>query len=153
MELPNNETLKIINDRKNYLLKKSEKNPIKNSYELQEIKALERVINLLTLYNNSFPYDLKKEIMEKDFNEKNNENESDDKNDYNILYSYEQEITKNSKLDVTFIRMKDSLKIYVILALKIYKDKLLKWVYQGKIKITPVILKKIFYKLKEIDAA
>jgi len=91
--------------------------------------------------------------MEKDFNEKNNENESDDKNDYNILYSYEQEITKNSKLDVTFIRMKDSLKIYVILALKIYKDKLLKWVYQGKIKITPVILKKIFYKLKEIDAA
>ena len=52
MNLPNSDTLKIIEERKNYLVQKSEKRDSVNTYELREIKALERVINLIVLFEN-----------------------------------------------------------------------------------------------------
>ena len=52
MDLPNINTLKIIEERKNYLVQKSQKRDSVNTYELREIKALERVINLIVLVQN-----------------------------------------------------------------------------------------------------
>ena len=151
MDLPNEDTLKIIEERKDYLVKKSEKTPSKNSYELREIKALDKIINLINVFQNNIPSELKKEIAEKNFNEKANEDETDDSKNYDVLHLYEQEITKNSVLDIKFIEMKNNSKKYIILALKVYKEKSLKWVYQGKIRLTPIILEQILNKSKEIE--
>ena len=151
MDLPNEDTLKIIEERKEYLIQKSEKTPSKNSYELREIKALDKIINLINVFQNNIPSELKREIAEKNFNEKTNEDELDDNKNYDILHLYEQEITKNSILDIKFIEMKNNSKKYIILALKVYKEKFLKWVYQGKIKLTPIILEQILNKSKEIE--
>jgi hypothetical protein len=151
MDLPNEDTLKIIEERKDYLIQKSEKKPVKNSYEMREIKALEKIINLINVFQNNIPSELKKEIAEKNFNEKANEDELDDNKNYDVLHLYEQEITKNSILDIKFIEMKNNAKKYIILALKVYKEKSLKWVYQGKIRLTPIILEQILNKSKEIE--
>ena len=151
MDLPNEDTLKIIEERKDYLVKKSEKTPSKNSYELREIKALDKIINLINVFQNNIPSELKKEIAEKNFNEKANEDELDDNKNYDVLHLYEQEITKNSVLDIKFIEMKNNSKKYIILALKVYKEKSLKWVYQGKIRLTTIILEQILNKSKEIE--
>ncbi|MDR1869763.1 MAG: hypothetical protein LBQ82_07235 [Treponema sp.] len=149
MDLPNEDTLKIIEERKDYLVKKSEKTPVKNGYELREIKALEKIINLINVFQNNIPSELKKEFAEKVFVEKANEEELDDKN-YEVLHLYEQELAKNSILDIKFIEMKNNSKKYIILALKVYKEKSLKWVYQGKIRLTPIILEQILNKSNEI---
>jgi len=143
MDLPNEDTLKIIEERKKYLNKKSEKNPEKNSYVLQEIKALEKVINLINLFQSNVPSEFKKIIAEKPFNEKVND-ELDDS--YEILQLFEQEISKNSILEIKHIEMKNTSKKYIILALKVYKEKSLKWVYQGKIRLTAAVLEKILEK-------
>ena len=150
MDLPNEDTLKIIEERKDYLIQKSEKKPVKNSYELREIKALEKIINLINVFQNNIPSELKKEIAEKVFVEKGNEEELDEKN-YEVLHLYEQELAKNSILDIKFIEMKNNSKKYIILALKVYKEKSLKWVYQGKIRLTTIILEQILNKSKEIE--
>jgi len=151
MDLPNEDTLKIIEERKKYLIQKSEKNPGKNSFELRELKALDKMINLINIFKNNIPSELKREIAEKNFNEKANEDELDDNKNYDIIDLYEQEITKNSILDIKFIEMKNNSKKYIILALKVYKEKFLKWVYQGKIKLTPIILEQILNKSHEIE--
>ena len=150
MDLPNEDTLKIIEERKKYLIQKSEKTSSKNSYELREIKALDKIINLIKIFQNNLFYDFKKEIAENISNEKVNEEELNDDKNYKILHIYEQKMTKNSKLDVKFIEMKSNSKKYIILALKVYKEKLLKWVYQGKIELTPIILEEILNKSNEI---
>jgi len=145
MDLPNEDTLRVIEERKKYLIKKSEKTPEKNSYVLQEIKALDKVLNLIKLFQNNVPSEFKKIIAEKPFSEKVND-ELDDS--YEILKLYEQEISKNSILEIKYIEMKNNSKRYIILALKVYKEKLLKWVYQGKIRVTQAVLEQILKQIK-----
>jgi len=146
MDLPNEDTLKIIEERKKFLVQKSDKTQEKNGYVLQEIKALDKVINLINLFQNNIPSEFKKIIAEKPFNEKIND-ELDDS--YNILNLFEQEISKNSILEIKHIEMKINSKKYIILALKVYKEKSLKWVYQGKIKLTQAVLEQILNQVKK----
>jgi len=146
MDLPNDDTLKIIEERKKYLVQKSEKASEINGYVLQEIKALEKVINLINLFQNNIPSEFKKIIVEKPFNEKVND-ELDDS--FEILQLFEQEISKNSILEIKYIEMKNTSKRYIILALKIYKEKSLKWVYQGKIRVTAAVLEQILNQIKK----
>jgi len=145
MDLPNDDTLKIIEERKKYLIKKSEKDPEKNGYLIPEIKALDKVINLINLFQN-VPSEFKREFADKNI-KKVSEEESD--NDYTVLQSFEQEITKNSILEIEHIEMKNTSRKFIILVLKVYKEKLLKWVYQGKIRLTVGVLEKILNQIKQ----
>jgi hypothetical protein len=149
MELPNEVTLEIIEERKKYLLEKSNKQNNKNNgYILREIKALDKVINLIKLIKNIFPDDLVNKIIEEKIIENDGVEKIDDNKGYKVLYSYEQNITESSKLDISFIEYEYNLKTYILIALKKYN--LLKWVYQGKIKFTPSILEEILKKSYEI---
>ena len=135
MDLPNSDTVKIIEERKKYLLQKSEKSAGKNGYELRELKALDRIINLINLFQNTVPEDTKTAA---------------DETDYDILQSYEREITNNSKLGVSFIKTKNTSKEYILLEQKKYKANQMKWAYQGKISLTPIILEEILRKTTEL---
>jgi hypothetical protein len=142
MDLPNEYTLDVIEKRKEYLIEKI-KNPYnKNGFIMKEIKALDRVINLLKLIQNGFSDDLIKKIIEEKLIENDNVEKKDNDKRYNILYSYEQEMTKNSKLDISFSEQ------YIHIALKKYN--LLQCIYQGKIKFTPSMLEGILKKAYEV---
>jgi hypothetical protein len=54
-ELPNERTLKIMEEWKEYLIKKNEKSNKNNGLIVREIKALERVINLIKIIQNDEP--------------------------------------------------------------------------------------------------
>ncbi|MDR2792391.1 MAG: hypothetical protein LBB61_01815 [Treponema sp.] len=147
MNLPDNNTLKILEERKNYLITKKDANV--KSYIPAEIGALDRAMNLIKLVHEKIPDEiLKKIITESEPVTKTNGEEHDDNAKYDVLYSYEKEIAKDLKLDISFIKYKDDK--HVILALKKYKRNLLKWAYQGKVRTTLEILEEILEKSKEI---
>jgi hypothetical protein len=150
MDLPNEKTLEIIEERKKYLLEKVEKSNNKNSFILREIKALDKVINLIKLIQSNFSDDLIKKTVEEKLIENNNDEETEEYKGYKILYSYEQEISKNNKLEISFLKYEYDSKGYIHIALKKYRNNLLKWIYQGKIKLTPSILEDILNKSHEI---
>jgi hypothetical protein len=145
MDLPNNNTLEILEGMKNFLKTKSQKNNIPNSFALAEIGALDRAINLITLMQNNLPDDILQKLATE--NEKNNTAEIEDPN-YEVLYTFEKEITKNSKLDISFIQHNEDKQI--LIALKKFKKKFFKWAYQGKIKTTTKTLEEILKKSNEI---
>jgi hypothetical protein len=147
MILPDNNTLKILEERKNYLITKKDNNV--KSYILAEIGALDRAINFIKLIHEKIPDEiLKKIITENEQENKINRKENDDNEKYDVLYSYEKEITKDLKLDISFIKYKDE--EHIILVLKKYKRNLLKWAYQGKIRTTVEILEEVIKKSREI---
>jgi hypothetical protein len=144
MDLPNENTLKTIERRKKYLIE----NQNKNGFVLEEIKALDRIINLLTLIRDKYSDDEIINLIEKATAETNVTGNSDNDNEeHSVIHSYEQEITKNSRLDVSFIENKYDSKKYILLALKKYKPGSLEWIFQGKIKLTPSILEDILKKV------
>jgi hypothetical protein len=145
MDLPNCNTLEIIEERKKFLVKKNQKYTNKNGYILAEIGALDRIINLIKIVQKNS--DLGIRIAEENLLENNGHEESNDNED-EILYSYEREINKNSKLDITFLQNNGNK--YIIVGLKKYKKSFLKWNYQGKVKFTPDILEEILNKGYEI---
>jgi hypothetical protein len=143
MDLPDNNTIKILEDRKNFL--KNKKNNAENSFILAEIGALDRTINLIKLFQNNLPDDILKKIITG--NENNNVKEIKDK-DYEILYSFDKEITENLKLDISFIQYKGEKQIIIVL--KKFKREFLKWAYQGRIRTTVETLEEIIKKSNEI---
>ena len=146
MELPDDNSLKILEERKNYLINKSQNKG--NSYVTAEISVLDKTINFIKLIQNNFPDDiLEKIITENELKNKNN-NEDDDENNYKTLYSFDKNISKNLKLDISFTQYNGNKQI--VLALKKYKRDSLKWAYQGKIITTMEILESIFKKADEI---
>jgi hypothetical protein len=153
--LPNRRTLEIMEERKKYLTAKNEKSDNKNNGAiLREIRALERVINLIKLIQDKLSGDFSGGLIKETLEEKLIENDGakgpEDNRDIQVLYSYEQAITKDSKLDISFIRYEHNSKEYILIALKKYKSELIKWVYQGKIKLTPSILEEILKKSKKM---
>jgi hypothetical protein len=53
MDLPDNNTLAILEERKNYLIKRSQTGG--NSYVMAEIGALDKALNFIHLIQNHFP--------------------------------------------------------------------------------------------------
>jgi hypothetical protein len=146
MDLPDFNTIKILEERINFLKNKNKKNNTVNSFVLAEIGALDRAINLIKIIKNNFPDDILKKILNE--NEIMNSIEEVGGNEYEILYSFDKEITKYSKLDISFIQYNEDKQIIIVLK-KIKKD-FLKWAYQGKIRITVEILEEIIKKANEI---
>lgn len=149
MDLPNENTIKIMEERKKYLIEKTEKQQNRNGFILGEIKALDRVINLINLVNDNFSEDTIKKIIEENLPENKITEQSDDDTGYKILYSYERDITENNKLEISFVE--NNLKRYIVLVFKKYRKNLFKWVYQGKVKLTASILEEILKKSHEIE--
>ncbi|MDR0457320.1 MAG: hypothetical protein LBH20_11640 [Treponema sp.] len=151
MDLPNENTIKIIEERKKYLLERTEKQNNRNGFILSEIKALDRISNLINLVKNNFPDDSIKKMIGENLQESNVAEQADDDNGYRTLYSYDQDITENSKLEISFIEYENNLKRYIVLIFKKYKKNLFKWIYQGKIKLTSSILEEILKKSHEME--
>jgi hypothetical protein len=150
MNLPDNNTIKILEERKNFLINKDQKrnndqkNNSENSYIKAEIGALDRTLNLIKLIQNNFPDDvLIKTTTEKEINH----NDTVDIED-NVLYSFDRKITEDLKLEIAFIQHNKEKQIVAVL--KKYKKSMLKWAYQGKIRMTVEILKEIIEKANEI---
>jgi hypothetical protein len=146
MNLPNNNTIEILEEMKNFLKTKSQKNSKGNNFISAEISALDRAINLIKLIQDNLPNNILKKLVSE--NEKDNDTEETKENNYEVLYSFEKEMTKNSKLDISFIQHKEGKQI--VIALKMFKRNFLKWAYQGKIKTITETLEEIIKKSNEI---
>jgi len=73
MKLPNERTFKILEERKHYLLTKSQSNDTQNGYANAEIEALTRIMDFTKLVLQSFPDEaIGKIIHQHDLNSKNN---------------------------------------------------------------------------------
>jgi hypothetical protein len=145
MDLPNNNTIEILEEMKNFLKTKSQRNNIENGFILAEIGALDRAINLITLIQNNLPDDILKKLVTE--NEKDSTEKIEDSN-YEVLYTFDKEITKNSKLDISFIQYNEDKQI--VIALRKFKRNFFKWAYQGQIRTTPETLEEIIKKSNEI---
>jgi DNA-binding TFAR19-related protein (PDSD5 family) len=150
MDLPDNHTIKIFEERRSYLINKNQKENGKNGYVIAEIEAIDKTINFIKLVKNNFPDDILQQLIREN-KLKNNVLEKIDENDGNkILHSYERNITNNTKLEISFVEYEEEK--HIILVLKKYKKNLLKWAYQGKIRTTVKILEEIIKKSHEYRA-
>ncbi|MDR3325331.1 MAG: hypothetical protein LBS82_05035 [Spirochaetaceae bacterium] len=147
MDLPNNQTFEVLDRRKNYLVQKMQTKD-NNSYMQAEISALDKVMTFSKYILNNFPHELIMEIIEKIGLEDKTSDETEDDKNYEVLYSYERSLSKEFKIDVSFIRYKENEQI--LLVYKKYKKTMFKWAYQGKIRITQAILEEILDKCHEI---
>jgi hypothetical protein len=147
MDIPNDRTFEILEGRKNYLVNKMRDND-KNDYIKAEVYALDKIINFSKYILNNFPDELIKEIIGKNELKNKTVEETEDDNEYKVIYSYERNLSKDFKMDISFIQHKENEEI--LLVYKKYKRKMFKWAYQGKIRITRAILEEIFNKYNEI---
>jgi hypothetical protein len=150
MDLPDTNTLKILEERKNYLNKRIENNTT-NDYTLAEIGAIDRIINFFNLMRNNISDEIIRTIVEKQENRNEKKligEKYNGEGNYEIVYSYEKELSKNYKLDISFVEYKEERQI--LLSLKKYKKEFFKWVSQGKVRLDQTILEEILKKSNEI---
>lgn len=146
MDIPTENTFKILEERKKFLLNKNKS----NDYIKAEISALDRVLNFSKYIINNFPDDMIKDMAGKNENaEKNIEKESLE--EYETLYSYEKKITENKTLEISYI--KNTYGKYIILKLNKFSRAQYKWFSQGNIQLNQKTLEEIlnnYTKIKDI---
>jgi hypothetical protein len=81
-------------------------------------------------------------------NENNNNEEPEDEKEYEIIYTYEREITKNYKINISFINQRGNK--YILFEPKKYVKWKYRWENHGKYKITPTILEEVLKKTNEM---
>jgi hypothetical protein len=150
MDIPNNHTFKILEKRKSNLLKKNINND--DSYVNWEIGALDRIMNFTKLVMNNFPNEIiEKLVNEYDLNHKTNDEKPDDEREpFEILYKYEKNITKDFKINISFIKSEDR---YILFEPKKYVKNKYKWESRGRMRITAAVLEEALKKAKEIEPA
>jgi hypothetical protein len=147
MDIPNNNTFKILEERKSYLIKKNEDNGNKNGHIQAEIKSLDKIINFSKLILNSFPNELiEKAIIEYESN--NIDEHLENKEEEEIVYTYEENITKTNKINISFVKNKENM--YIKLEQKKYVKNKYKWENRGKYYMSLWVLEEILKKAKEI---
>jgi hypothetical protein len=139
VDIPDSRAFEILNERKNYLINKKQNKD--NGYIKAEISALDKVITFSKYILNNFPPELIKEIVEKSELETKTVEATEDGTEYEVLHSYERDLSKDFKITVSFIRHQE--KDQILLVYKKYKRRLFKWAYQGKVRITQTILAEI----------
>jgi hypothetical protein len=151
MDIPNSSnTFNILEERKNYLIIKNQKNNDKNGYIQAEITALDRIINFSKLIIDNFQDDLIENLIKKYEMESIENNQLDEKKEYKIIYSYEKEITKIYKINISFIERSDREK-HILIEPKKYIKSNYKWEKRGKINLPIKIMEEIIKKTKEIE--
>jgi hypothetical protein len=143
MDIPNKNTFEVLEGLKNYLMEKNQKNGNKNDYILAEIKSLERITIFTKFVLNYFPNNyIEKMVIEYETKFENilNEQKEDDSK-YEVIYSYEKRLSKNYKLNVSFIKYPKE--DYILIEPKKYVKNKFRWENHGKFKITPTVLEEI----------
>ena len=155
MDMPGLNTLKTLETRKIYLLKKLHTDTEKNSYLINEIRALEKAMNFIRwIIKNASNEAVQKTIEEYKAENKNiiyNEELENDKyeNESEIVYSYEEEMTKKYKLVITFLRTETENSI--LLESNRRKEDMVSWKRIGKFKVTSGILERILETARDIE--
>jgi len=147
MDLPTKSTLEVLERRKIYLLTKNQKNN-KNDYVNAEIKSLERIINFTRLFLINFPNE-QLEKMAAEYESNNRTETVEDEKEYEVMYFYEKEVTKNYKINISFIKQNE--KNYILFEPKKYVKDKYKWEMRGKYRLTRAILEDILKKADEME--
>jgi hypothetical protein len=146
MDVPNDNTFKVLEERKNYLIIKNQKNNNKSGYMMEEISALDRIINFTKLILNNYQNEKTGKKYEL---ENKNSRESDDEKGYEVIFFYEKTIMENYKLNISFIKCKGN--NYIQFEPKKYIKSKYKWESKGKCRITSTILEDVLKKANEIE--
>jgi thymidylate synthase len=155
-EIPGINTLKALNKRKNYILKKLENKFDKNPYFrylINEIRALEKAINFIKWIINNSTDDMVKKAVEKyqlENNKNNDEKNDTEKDEEGKVYSiFEERFSKNHFMEIVLSRY-DGID-YILMESKRRKANKLMWEREGKVKMTLQRLEKVLRKVNKIE--
>jgi hypothetical protein len=149
MDIPDNKVFKVLEYRKDYLIKQNENTGGKNGYIQKEIKSLTKIMDFTKLILNTLPNELiRKTISEYDLENKNAENEQPEPAEDETIYTYEKHATANDKLRISFMQNKDS--PYIKLESQKYVKNKFKWENRGKYYMSPAMLEEILQKSNEL---
>jgi hypothetical protein len=155
-EIPGINTLKTLENRKNYIFKELEKKFDKNpyfAYLINEIRALEKVINFIKWIINNSTDDMVQKVVKKyqsENNKNNNKEIETEKDEEGIVYGiFEEMFSKNHFLEVVLSRY-DGIN-YILMESKRRKADKLMWKKEGKVKMTLQRLEKVLRKVNEIE--
>jgi hypothetical protein len=161
-DIPSLNTIKTLEKLQNYILKKLQYNIDNNqpyiSYQIREVRALERTINLLKWIQNNISNDTVKETITK-YKQENAINTEEalewedqlDREKNTIISNIPDEyFNKKHKLKLTLFE-NNGVK-YISLESKRRKVNGIAWKNNGKIKMTLNKMEKIFKKIKNIES-
>jgi hypothetical protein len=150
MKLPVERTFKVLEERKNFLIKEAKKSDSGSGYRWLEIGALDRILNFTKMVFDHFPREtIAKMITEYDLNNKPNDEEPEDKREEEVIYTYEREIYKNYKTKISFIKYKDY--TYILFQPQRYVTNKYQWEKRGGFKLTETVLEEVLQKIKEFE--
>jgi hypothetical protein len=143
VDIPNNNTFRILEYRKNYLVAKSQKDSHANGYVQAEIQALDRIINFTKLIMDNLPPEaIEKVITEHETKNRPAANQQPaQKETYAIISSYEKQITQDHILRITFLENRG--KNYIALEPRQRNRRKYQWENRGKYITTAAILGEI----------
>ena len=157
--IPNLNTLKTLEKRKSYILKKLEKKIEKESYLLyfiEEIRALEKVTNFLQWINNNSSDDAVQKVFEK-YELETNVNTEDkietdnDSEKGEVIYgAFEDRFHQNHLIEIVLSKYNGN--NYILLESKRRKPDKVTWKKEGKIKMTLQRLEKILKKANGLES-
>jgi hypothetical protein len=155
--IPGPNTLKILERRRIYLLKKSQCDIEKNTYLIKEIKALEQVMDFIKWMINNSSDDMIKEITGKykqenykSSDEENDEENEGDKEKAEIVYGFlDEKFNKNHIMEI--ILSKEEGVNYILMESKRRKTDNISWENAGKIKMTLHKLERILRRAYDME--
>ena len=155
-DIPDFNTLKILEERKYYIFKKLKEKIDKNLYSshlIEEIRALEKTMNFIKWIRNNFENDTVKNIIEQYKMEMDKDVEEGDGNEMensvkSAIYGiFDEKQGKNKKYEIKLSKYKDIK--YIIITTQRRKEDKITWKTIGRISMTINRLEKILMRINE----
>jgi hypothetical protein len=165
MNLPNKQTIKVFELRKQYLHQRAENGKTLSSYELAELRAIDSAINLIELIKNHVSETVMQDALRQSNRSQANvcgpgpeapgptgqdpsgPDTADDEK-YQTLYADEKAMGENTKLEIEF--HKHNGRNQIMLALKKYQAGTFSWASRKKVIVTRKVLQELLDKYDSI---